>query len=960
VTSGPCPQHIIYITVTTSKPVYNVGDTIVVLWDASQIPQGATATLSLQSPSGTYNFNLDYSALMGGSYAVGQAEQKDVGQWTASLAGSAQSGACPSPFQGSTTFQVGQVPPTTIATSSSTSTSCPIYLVPVNVWTSKPVYVVGDEIVIFWSTGGGTPIYANGVLTLSGPSGTYNFNLDQNAMGKGQYDVGRAEQKDVGSWTVTLTVLGPPNCPPAGRGSTTFQVSQITTDLIASSCGTIPDSPKAGDSVKFWVDFNIVGGAPPYVFNYQMFLDGNLMQTLPSSPVQFNAGGLQSITTDTTWTVTAGSHTERWVLNPDHMLQESDYSNNEVSCPFTVGGYQITLDSVATDVPAWVDGNLWPHIGSVTFAGTTYSQLPATATAQSGWYDVAATPPSGECTGAGGVQCFSFVFEHWEIGEGVTQVDQPTSLNARVQVEGSGHVTAYYKITTSNTGGYCLSFEAVASVDLQVNPTGQGPGCFLTGREVTMTVPDRVSGPNYIIYYFFAWSLDDEVVSLSPTLKVTMNANHAAKALYVTTDEVAPYSGNYINTMQETFGTPDAIKATASSIDKNVMNGGTEIAMPVSGALLMVADVLEGLEKAAEAGAGLSKYEKFFGPIIKNSARLKAFDSLIQKMKIEPNVTTLIGVATDAGALYMDASACNADPTGSSGACNKVPGDENQLLGDLYTSITGQAICAALSAVGSPLACVAVTIGVWFVQTYKIQDDQTIADAVGAGLKDFAVWLGERIEGAFCNIWKIVFGSDNCKVFSVRGGSSVVLLVQDANGRKVGATLQNGALSTCNEIPNALYSGPESHPQQITIPDPVQGGFTILVSAVSGGGSYEVTATMTGTQGTSVSRTSGSISGGQVQSIAGDITSSGTVVVHPSSFWADWRDLIVIPAVAVGLVALAVWQRRRGAGQRKRGIEKTAGGPRILGVEDASKPRILGVEEPSSRPKILGIEDEES
>jgi hypothetical protein len=107
VTSGPCPQHIIYITVTTSKPVYNVGDTIVVLWDASQIPQGATAALTLQGPSGTYTFNLDYATLMSGSYTVGQAEQKDVGPWTASLSGSVQSGTCTTPFQGSTTFQVG-------------------------------------------------------------------------------------------------------------------------------------------------------------------------------------------------------------------------------------------------------------------------------------------------------------------------------------------------------------------------------------------------------------------------------------------------------------------------------------------------------------------------------------------------------------------------------------------------------------------------------------------------------------------------------------------------------------------------------------------------------------------------------------------------------------------------------------------------------------------------------------
>jgi len=104
---SPCPQYVLFISVTTNKPVYNVGDTIVVNWDTSQFIQGATATLSLSGPSGTYTFNLDSATLMGSSYTVGQAEQRDVGSWTATLSGSNNIGACAIPFRGSTTFQVG-------------------------------------------------------------------------------------------------------------------------------------------------------------------------------------------------------------------------------------------------------------------------------------------------------------------------------------------------------------------------------------------------------------------------------------------------------------------------------------------------------------------------------------------------------------------------------------------------------------------------------------------------------------------------------------------------------------------------------------------------------------------------------------------------------------------------------------------------------------------------------------
>lgn len=99
---------------------------------------------------------------------------------------------------------------------------CPLPLFSAEVTSSKLIYVVGENIIIYWSGFGGT---ANGNLMLVGPSGTYPYNLNQNEMAAGNYETGPTQVNDVGYWTATLTVLGPPGCPPVAEDSTQFQVT---------------------------------------------------------------------------------------------------------------------------------------------------------------------------------------------------------------------------------------------------------------------------------------------------------------------------------------------------------------------------------------------------------------------------------------------------------------------------------------------------------------------------------------------------------------------------------------------------------------------------------------------------------------------------------------------------------------------------------------------------------------
>lgn len=176
----------------------------------------------------------------------------------------------------------------TTTTTQSTAPAC-LYVVPLVLQPSNEVYNVGDEIVLFWTTGG-TPVSANGVLTLSGPSGVYTFNLDQNAIAAGSYDVGQAQQKDIGFWSAELVIPGPPGCPPVGHASTSFQVGQppstqtlpITTTTTTSyssqtSTSTTTIIPplqvtlvanKESGQAPLHVEFGstVSGGVPPYTY----------------------------------------------------------------------------------------------------------------------------------------------------------------------------------------------------------------------------------------------------------------------------------------------------------------------------------------------------------------------------------------------------------------------------------------------------------------------------------------------------------------------------------------------------------------------------------------------------------------------------------------------------------------------------------------------------------------------
>jgi hypothetical protein len=183
---------------------------------------------------------------------------------------------CPAVWAGGCSSHIAAYAPFTVTTGP--GPQCSTWRVQIVVSTSEPVYSVGDHIIVSWSPQPSIP----GELTLTGPSGTYNYNLDQGAMSQGMLDVGTAEQKDVGSWTATLTVFGAGECPSNYLpGQTGFQVksgptmstSVTTMTAVSTTTSSLPfdysitvspstQSVEIGGSTSYVVSVVPVAGSP--------------------------------------------------------------------------------------------------------------------------------------------------------------------------------------------------------------------------------------------------------------------------------------------------------------------------------------------------------------------------------------------------------------------------------------------------------------------------------------------------------------------------------------------------------------------------------------------------------------------------------------------------------------------------------------------------------------------------
>jgi len=116
-------------------------------------------------------------------------------------------------------------------------------------------------------------------------------------------------------------------------------------DLIVYRCWVSPANPKQEDAVTLYATIANIGGSDANNFRLETYLDRSLYD---SGDLSLRAGEEMQVYSKTTWRAEDGSHTVRWVINPDHSVEESNYGNNEASFFFFVSPRTVTATVTMT------------------------------------------------------------------------------------------------------------------------------------------------------------------------------------------------------------------------------------------------------------------------------------------------------------------------------------------------------------------------------------------------------------------------------------------------------------------------------------------------------------------------------------------------------------------------------------------------------------------------------------
>jgi len=215
--------------------------------------------------------------------------------------------------------------------------------------TMKQTFSIGETIYVHffiaWLGGESFPMEARIIEFMPDGSayvvfqGAINTNEDQVITGTADEPAGRR----------TL-VFEYPKETPSGRfwveaARWEFEVVGGPADLIVYKCWVSPANPKQEDAVTFYAVIANIGSSDANNFRVEIHLDGSLHD---SGSLSLRAGEQVQVSSEIAWRAEDGSHSVRWVINPDRSVEESNYGNNEASCSFFVSPRTVTTTVTIT------------------------------------------------------------------------------------------------------------------------------------------------------------------------------------------------------------------------------------------------------------------------------------------------------------------------------------------------------------------------------------------------------------------------------------------------------------------------------------------------------------------------------------------------------------------------------------------------------------------------------------
>jgi len=195
-------------------------------------------------------------------------------------------------------------------------------------------------------------------------------------------------------------------------------------------------------------------------------------------------------------------------------------------------------------------------------------------------------------------------------------------------------------------------------------------------------------------------------------------------------------------------------------------------------------------------------------------------------------------------------------------------------------------------------------------------------------------------------------------LLTVSGGSAIALLVADPSGRRVGALFEDGKWTVVREIPNAYYSGIDTRPQYVAVPEPLEGTYKVAVTGKETGNFKLNVELISDGSTTSTQTVEGIVEQDKVQEHSAQVLADEGKVYVDIPWWVPVWDRYQFWFIGclVGSIVLTTTFLKRSTVRRimttRRRRKK--GKPKILDV--MSGPKIVEV---TSAPRILEIKDEE-
>ncbi len=301
-----------------------------------------------------------------------------------------------------------------------------------------------------------------------------------------------------------------------------------------------------------------------------------------------------------------------------------------------------------------------------------------------------------------------------------------------------------------------------------------GQGYYPMGQNATLTAPGTSCVPSTPCNRVFShWIIDGSSGFTNATISVKMNGDHVAKAVYLSKDDWTKFFDGMIP-VTHSLSTPTAI---ASDVDEALQGvESVDLDQPVPYATLAA---LEGLPVVGEGlhwTLGLDQLRR----IVSNS-------TMAENEKTR-QITKIIA--------------------------------EELIWATCYTALTVET-GGALAFFGANGVCTYFSS-----YTVKFLDESGLLEGFHQALVSF-------INGALSLVWHAFETASDwlhrlyANVLDFRIGSDATVLIKDPQGRRLG-TVSRGQVM--DEIPNAVYSGLDTHPQLFTIANPLPNNYRIEVA----------------------------------------------------------------------------------------------------------------------------------